>query len=378
MRGVWINRFLLLLAFAGIFVAGVLSLSHLMGLQVPCGESQGCFTVQNHPSSKWFGIPVAYFGLGGYVMLAALGFMRALKGVFASRALVMASLFVSGIGTIVSVVLTVYALTVIQATCIWCLTSAGIMTVSFLFSAILAQADPVEGAKESFVFPALLAVIAIGALGFQAKTLKEQSTKMDIKLDNLAEMSYETLAPKDAPSLGSYDAPVTIVEFADLTCPMCKDSYVSMRDEFVKYKGKLRWVFRHFPLLYKGEQHQFALPAALIAEVMLEKGKVWPYLDAVFSLDQKEIKSADPFFEIATSLGFERREIELRITNDKDKAVARFYQDLEVANKLGVSETPTFFVIPRGEKPIPANVNMIKAILDSPEIQAKLGGASGG
>lgn len=44
-------------AFAGLFIAAVLSAGHLLDLPVPCGRSRGCLAVALHPSSKVLGVP---------------------------------------------------------------------------------------------------------------------------------------------------------------------------------------------------------------------------------------------------------------------------------------------------------------------------------
>ena len=89
MRAIWLNRVISLLTFGGIFVAGVLSVSKYLKVIPPCGGSDGCFTVANHPSSMWFGIPVAYIGLLTYLGLAALAIGRSHVGILKDRRLVM-------------------------------------------------------------------------------------------------------------------------------------------------------------------------------------------------------------------------------------------------------------------------------------------------
>ena len=51
-----------LVAFGGLFAAGVLSAGHILKLPVPCGSSSGCVAVASDPSSRFAGIPIAFFG----------------------------------------------------------------------------------------------------------------------------------------------------------------------------------------------------------------------------------------------------------------------------------------------------------------------------
>ncbi|HMS53822.1 MAG TPA: vitamin K epoxide reductase family protein [Fimbriimonadaceae bacterium] len=374
MRALWLNRLILLLSFAGIVVAGVLSLGHLMNVQIPCGPSGGCNTIASHPSSKWFGIPVAYFGFLSYAALATMAALRGSQGITKNRFLVMGGLLVAGIGTLTSAALTIYALTSIKAVCEWCLASAGIMTATFLVSAALAQEESGEDAKEVFFAPIVLGVIAFGILGVNAKNLSGATKLTGISMEKLQEAPVDTVIPNDRQMIGDKDAPVTIIEFADLTCGLCKDSYWTMKDTVAKYNGKLRWVFRHYPLYKKTDgAHPFSLEAAIIGETAANKGKFWAYLDGVFALDQNQIKSIDPFVQVAEALGIPRDVIESDLTDQESAAFNRVYEDLRLADSIGVNSTPTFLVVVQGERPVPASYAMLGEMLASEKFKRLLG-----
>lgn len=78
---------------------------------------------------------------------------------------------------------------------------------------------------------------------------------------------------------GPADAPVTLVEYSDLQCPFCSRFHPTMQQVMKEYKGKVRWVYRHFPLSF----HPNAVPAANAAECASEQGKFWEFIDKVFS-----------------------------------------------------------------------------------------------
>jgi uncharacterized membrane protein len=59
----------LLVAFGELFAAGVLSAGHFLKLPVPCGSSSGCVAVSSDPSSRFAGIPIAFFGVGAYIAI---------------------------------------------------------------------------------------------------------------------------------------------------------------------------------------------------------------------------------------------------------------------------------------------------------------------
>jgi len=61
-----------LVAFGGLLAAGVLSAGHILKLPVPCGSSNGCVAVASDPSSRFTGIPIAFFGVVAYIVILCL------------------------------------------------------------------------------------------------------------------------------------------------------------------------------------------------------------------------------------------------------------------------------------------------------------------
>ena len=58
-------------------------------------------------------------------------------------------------------------------------------------------------------------------------------------------------------------AHVTIVEYGDFECPICKQAAPGLKGLFERFSGRIRFVWRHFPL---EELHSYALAAAEAAE----------------------------------------------------------------------------------------------------------------
>ncbi len=86
----------------------------------------------------------------------------------------------------------------------------------------------------------------------------------------------------DAPSLGRADAPVTLVEFSDFQCPFCERFFATtlpaLKKDYID-TGKLRYVFRDFPL---DQLHPNARNAAEAAHCAGEQGKYWEMHDVLF------------------------------------------------------------------------------------------------
>lgn len=120
------------LSLAGIGVAGYLTYVHWFDKPIVCAGFSSCAQVADSSYAWIHGIPVAFFGLLGYVALTAASvfWLR-----FGNRFDVWPLLTIWGMslaGFGYSVYLTYVELFVIDAVCVWCATSAVIMTVIFL------------------------------------------------------------------------------------------------------------------------------------------------------------------------------------------------------------------------------------------------------
>jgi uncharacterized membrane protein len=100
-----------------------------------CGPVGDCNAVQNSPYARLFGVlPVGLLGMLGYVgILAAWGWGRLRRDRMAEYMPVVV-LGLTAFGTLFSVYLTYLEIFVIHAVCIWCITSAVIITLSMIAS----------------------------------------------------------------------------------------------------------------------------------------------------------------------------------------------------------------------------------------------------
>jgi uncharacterized membrane protein len=122
---------ILVLALIGIGIAGYLTYVHYAGLKVLCLSSGGCETVQSSRFAKLGGVPVALLGLIGYIgILASLAIKTELGRV--------AGFGIALIGFGFSMYLTYRELFTIKAICQWCVSSAMLMTVLVILTAIRA------------------------------------------------------------------------------------------------------------------------------------------------------------------------------------------------------------------------------------------------
>ncbi len=138
-------------------------------------------------------------------------------------------------------------------------------------------------------------------------------------------------------SLGPQDAPVTLVEYSDYQCPDCWRAHVEVKKLLASHGDRVRFVFRHFPLI---RVHPRALPAALAAEAAARQGKFWEMHNALF--DSEGALSDADINRYAQQVGLDLE----RFAQDlRDPAIERRIRQGRVAGKRsGVRGTPTFFV----------------------------------
>ena len=79
--------------------------------------------------------------------------------------------------------------------------------------------------------------------------------------------------------LGSRDAPVTLVQYADFECPFCGRAFPELKSVLHDLGKRVRFVFRHFPVI---EAHPHAEAAAEVAEAAGAQGKFWEMHDLLF------------------------------------------------------------------------------------------------
>ena len=142
---------------------------------------------------------------------------------------------------------------------------------------------------------------------------------------------------------GESSASAVLVEFSDFQCPACAAFYPVLKDFEAKYTGKLKVAYKHFPLL----QHVYARKAAEAAETAGAQGKFWEMHDKLFE-SQDELKSLSlndattKFKEYAKELGLNTEQFNTDL--DSGKYANLVQSDIDLANKITVNSTPTFYL----------------------------------
>jgi protein-disulfide isomerase len=141
--------------------------------------------------------------------------------------------------------------------------------------------------------------------------------------------------------LGAANAPVTIIEYASMTCPHCAQfhatTYPEMKKKYID-TGKIRFIFREFPL------DALAAAGSMLARCA-GKDKFFPLVETLFAQQKDWVtqKPLQPMLAIAKQAGFTQESFDKCLANQEVlNGIEEGRQ--RAAQKLGVQSTPTFFI----------------------------------
>ncbi len=149
----------------------------------------------------------------------------------------------------------------------------------------------------------------------------------------------EVLAP-GRPEKGNPDARVVIIEFSDLQCPSCRRGSEAVEQLLLKYEGKIRLIYRHYPL----DIHERAMLYAQAAEAAHRQGKFWEMHELIFNEQEANSKRLEEF---ARSLGLNMEQF--RKDMKSREVMQAVVEDMSTGKRLGITSTPTYLLFV-GEK----------------------------
>lgn len=143
-------------------------------------------------------------------------------------------------------------------------------------------------------------------------------------------------------SLGEEKAPVTIIEYASLTCPHCADfannTFPAFKQKYVD-SGKVHYLYRDFPFDQPG------LRAAMMVRCAGQE-RFFGFLEILFKSQTSWAAAADPIAELAkiARLGGMSKEDFDACMNDKPLMDGILKGEMEAQDKFKVEATPTFII----------------------------------
>ncbi len=158
-------------------------------------------------------------------------------------------------------------------------------------------------------------------------------------------------------SLGRADAPVTIVQYASLTCPHCRHFHATTFPELKRIyidTGMVRYILREFPIGKQSGNATIALRCAAPDKYVTLYGK---FMEQQASWVSQEVR-LEPIFAVAQQVGLTRPEFDACLQNQT--LVSQLKAVKERGRMLGIIGTPNFFV--QGK--------LVKSVLTMSEIEA--------
>jgi protein-disulfide isomerase len=162
--------------------------------------------------------------------------------------------------------------------------------------------------------------------------------------DFLAELAKP--GPDGDMALGSDKAPVTIIEYASMTCPHCahfsETTFPELKKRYID-TGKVRYIFREFPF------DKLAAAGFMLARCASKNGGGQKYMAVVETLFAKQNEwvvtdnPVAPLSNIAKQLGFTDDSFKACLTDQKVLDSIEAVRNRAV-EKFSVSSTPTFFI----------------------------------
>jgi predicted DsbA family dithiol-disulfide isomerase len=237
--------------------------------------------------------------------------------------------------------------------------------------AALNQAEiPAETGKSGdggLVLAVALALLVMLGTGYEAMSMLRGGSAKSLPRGMGSAELVELLLTPDSMKEGPDSAPIKIVDFSDLLCPSCRAIYPDVKKLVKESNGKIQLIFRHRPLM-KNTSHQMAMPAAFFAEYAAEKGDGWRFVDEMYQHDVLDIQTMAQLSAVATKVGIDVKDAQSRM-NPEDPLWKKVMRDLNAAEELDVSETPTFIILAPGIVPAMAGGRELLNTIKRPSYQ---------
>lgn len=370
------------------------------------GGKLNCDQVQTHPASELFGLPIALYAVPTYLLMALLAFMGLKRGPHSGAA----TSYLAGLGVLtvlhagylawvshsqigyycpycmmlygVNLGVTVLAFVAggrglagtirqavtgiasarapLVAAAVFFAVTAGATVVVFqqtrtqmlddakaMIAQQMAAPTPAEVAPAAPAEPGATAGAAKAPTATAPAASKPAAARPTPKVTENGLDWFETPLADDEHSLGPVDAPVTFVAFKDFECGFCR--YVNSQEAplHAKYKDKVRFVFKHYPMNgdcnYRmgGERmHEGACRAAFAASCAQEQGKFWEMDDLLYQ-NQKRFAD-DELRGYAEKLGLDLAKYDE--CRKSDRPQQRIERDVRIAARARINGTPRIYI----------------------------------
>ena len=215
-------------------------------------------------------------------------------------------------------------------------------------------------------FIAVLVVVILGLFGVFALTKKSADNSQSGS--NSSSASANQLSEHKA---GAGKKGVTLIEYGDFQCPVCKSYYPLVKQVQQAYGDDITFQFRNFPLT---QLHPHAYEAARAAEAAALQGKFWEMHDFLYENQDSWAQSANPssiFDTYAGQLGLDVSKF--KTDQASEQVASTINADVNAAQKIKASGTPTFVINGKKVENNPTDLASFKQLIDDAIANAQTG-----
>jgi len=325
-------------------------------------EIVDCDGVAQTIHSQFFGIPLAYWGMGLYVFVIFLTFVDYLKKIkFLGFLEVFKNplSYISAIGFIsfvISMILLGVSIFEIKKICILCAftyllnlfiaIAATENTTGFFNNIKISVIDFIDAVKIKKYLITFLILTILASLFLTYTTLSYCFTPQVKRYKSLVEFADMKTNPFKVSGnvLGDPNAKLIVDNYSDYVCPICYTQNI-MLHRLAKELGNVKIVHHNMPLdmeCNKYLKHPFHEGACLMARYSIAaqgQGKLWDLNSELF---EKQPKDEDALLKMAKSMGFDT--IKLRKDADSFETSENLSKDIDKAARLGIDGTPAMII----------------------------------
>ena len=361
-----------LLGLVGLGLAGYLVYLHLGLLRgellggPACGS--GAFNCHAVTAGVWgtvLGVPLALWGILGYIVVIALALLGRQSPEWAARAMTLTALL-AGLFVGVDLILLSLMVFVIRFYCLFCLLTYGVNLLLLIASVrslpppraaafrrlgeALASLVPSSQRSAAWMFWGIVLMgffgtaalhasttfVSRGTLGSMKRQIREfVTTQPRVQLDTAAD-----------PVNGPPTAPLRIVEFSDFLCPACQRASKLNIVMLASHRHDAQFIFKHFPLDTSCNDkigrllHPGACQVAAASECAHLQGKFWAFHDRMFELAGKPFNLDD--IDKDPRLGLDLAQFQDCMAAGKGMEAVK--RDIAEGAAIGVNSTPTYII----------------------------------
>lgn len=224
--------------------------------------------------------------------------------------------------------------------------------------------------QTAIILGSIIVGVSVLLAGASSSTIK--TAKPSAAAEQAAKKPIVAPVTKNDLIFGDANAPITIVEYSDIECPFCNRFHATMNEVLEKYDGKVKYVFRHFPLNFHPNAPLYA-EAVECVYADLGKEKAFKVLNALFTTQPLQKITSGQAQVLGTFIGSQIQADATAITAclTSGRFSAKVTSDTASGSIAGVSGTPSAFIMNKkgdiqtvsGAQPFPAVQALIEASL---------------